>query len=145
MEKGRWPWCWRKKEQGAPWEELQQWGPTMVSEGRAAEGHPWEKPELLQCHGRGARRDRARELLLATCREGAPSMGGGARAHGGASRAAARPRERGELAGGRLQGDVACARSRKEEGVAPWLAEGGRESCCAREKKTRTSAGEERR
>ncbi|PWZ29761.1 hypothetical protein Zm00014a_002983 [Zea mays] len=39
----------------APWEELQQWGPTKVSEGRAAEGHPWEKPELLQRHGHGAR------------------------------------------------------------------------------------------
>ena len=63
----------------------------------------------------------------------------------GASRAAARPRERGELAGGCLQGDVACARSRKEEGVAPWLAEGGRESCCARDKKIGKSAGEERR
>jgi hypothetical protein len=33
--------------------------------GRAAEGHPWEKPELLQRHGHGARRERARELLRA--------------------------------------------------------------------------------
>jgi hypothetical protein len=63
----------------------------------------------------------------------------------GASRAAARPRERGELAGGHLQGDVACARSWKEDGATPWLAEGGRESCCASEKKIGTSAGEERR
>jgi hypothetical protein len=31
----------------------------------------------------------------------------------------------GSSQGGRLQGDVACARSRKEEGAAPWLAEGG--------------------
>jgi hypothetical protein len=101
---GGWPWCWRKKEQGAPWEELQQWGPTMVSEGRAAEGRPWEKPELLQRHGSGARRERARELLLATCREGAPSMGGGARAHGGGEQSCCsakgeRGARRGSLAG----------------------------------------------
>jgi hypothetical protein len=31
----------------------------------------------------------------------------------------------GSSQGGHLQGDVACARSRKEEGATPWLAEGG--------------------